>query len=207
MMAAMTEVLVARHGETDWNREHRWQGQGGPGLNDRGRAQAHALAARLAGLRLDAIYTSDLPRATQTAEIVAAAAGLEPIEDRGLREVDVGSWRGLTRGQVRKSDPDGYRRWMRGEAGWQGGETYDEMHARVVSAFDRLLGAHRRGRILLVTHGGGVRAIVAHTVGLPGHDRLHIDGAHNCSLTTVTTVRGALRLAGFNDIGHLPAGR
>lgn len=202
-MAAMTEVLVVRHGETDWNREHRWQGHGGPGLNDVGRAQAAALAHRLSGVRLGAIYTSDLPRAVQTAEIIAAVVGLEPVPDAGLREVDVGSWRGLTRAEVRRRDPAGYRRWLRGEAGWEGGETYDEMHSRVVATFDRLRSGHPRARILLVSHGGCVRAVVGHVVGTPAHDRLRIDGAQNCSLTTVTAARGALRLAGFNDVGHL----
>jgi broad specificity phosphatase PhoE len=203
MMAAMTEVLVARHGETDWNREHRWQGQGGPGLNDRGRAQAAALAERLSTVRLAAVYTSDLPRAVQTADIVARAVGLDPVMEPGLREVDVGNWRGLTRAEVRRRDPAGYRRWQHGEAGWDGGETYEQMHARVIATLNRLLEPHRRGRILLVSHGGGIRAIVAHAVGIGGHDRRHIDGAQNCSLTTVTAARGALRLAGFNDVGHL----
>jgi broad specificity phosphatase PhoE len=203
MMAGMTEVLVARHGETDWNRESRWQGHGGPGLNERGRAQARALADRLAGARLAAIYTSDLARAVETARIIGEAVGLTPTADRGLREVDVGSWRGLTRAEVRQRDPAGYRRWQRGEAGWEGGESYDEMHARVVATLERLLETHHRGRILLVSHGGAVRAIVARAVGAPGHDRVHIDGADNCSLTTIASARGVLRLAGFNDVGHL----
>jgi len=206
-MVAMTEVLVVRHGETDWNREHRWQGQGGPGLNGRGRAQAEALAERLSSVRLGALYTSDLPRAVQTAEIIGRVVGLEPVSEPGLREVDVGNWRGLTRVEVRRRDPAGYRRWLRGESGWEDGETYEQMHARVMATFERLLDAHRRGRILLVSHGGGVRAIVAHAVGSPRHDRLHIDGALNCSLTTVTSTRGTLRLAGFNDVGHLRPGR
>jgi broad specificity phosphatase PhoE len=204
MMAAMTQVLVARHGETDWNREGRWQGQGGPGLNDTGRAQAAALAARLARVRLDAIYTSDLDRAAETAAIVGKVVGLDPVPERGLREVDNGDWRGLTRAQVRAANPDGYRRWLRGGAGWNGGETYEEMHARVVATLDRLLARHRRGRILLVSHGGAVRAIVAHAVGLDHHDRRHIDGARNGSITAVANQRGTLRLVAFNDDGHLP---
>ena len=69
---------------------------------------------------------------------------------------------------------------------------------------ERLLADHRRGRILLVSHGGAVRAIVAHAVALADHDRRHIDGARNGSLTTVATRRGALRLVSFNDDGHLP---
>jgi broad specificity phosphatase PhoE len=108
----MTQVFVARHGETDWNREGRWQGQGGPGLNATGRDQAAALAARLAAVRLDALYTSDLARAVQTAEIIAAVTGLVPVLEPGLREVDNGDWRGLTRAQVRAANPAGYRRWL-----------------------------------------------------------------------------------------------
>ena len=199
----MTQVLVVRHGETDWNREGRWQGQGGPGLNDSGRAQAAQIAARLARSRIDAIYTSDLARARETAVIIGDVTGHAPVPERGLREVDNGDWRGLTRAQVRQRNPTGYARWLRGESGWTGGETYDEMHARVIATLDQLLARHRRGRIVLVSHGGAVRAIAAHAAGLPGHDRVHIDGARNCSLTTVVTVRRALRLVAFNDTGHL----
>ena len=68
---------------------------------------------------------------------------------------------------------------------------------------ERLLEAHPSGRILLVAHGGTVRTIVAHAVGLPGHDRRHIDGAGNCSLTAIENPEGALRLIAFNDVGHL----
>ena len=203
MMVGMTQLLVARHGETDWNREGRWQGHGGPGLNETGRRQAEALAGRLSGLKIDALYTSDLARAVETAEILAARTGCTPVLERGLREVDNGDWRGLTRAQVRERNPAGYRRWLNGEPGWSGGESYEEMHRRVIETVQRLLDAHRRGRILVVSHGGAVRAIVAHATGLPGHDRRHIDGAGNCSLTTVTTDRRSLRLVGFNDIGHL----
>lgn len=199
----MTQVLVVRHGETDWNREGRWQGQGGPGLNDTGRAQAARIAARLARVRIDALYTSDLARAEETARVIGRAIGTRPRRQKGLREVDNGDWRGMTRAQVRQRDPAGYRRWLRGEPGWHGGETYDEMHARVIATLDRLLAEHPRGRIVLVSHGGAVRAIVAHAVGLPRHDRVHINGAANCSLTTVATVRGSLRLLAFNDVGHL----
>ena len=203
MMVGMTQLLVARHGETDWNREGRWQGHGGPGLNETGRRQAQALAERLSGLRIDALYTSDLARAVETAELLAARVGRIPILDQGLREVDNGDWRGLTRAQVRERNPAGYKRWLNGDPGWSGGESYDDMHRRVVDTVQRLLDAHPRGRILVVSHGGAVRAIVAHAAGLPGHDRRHINGAGNCSLTTVTTARGSLRLVGFNDIGHL----
>jgi probable phosphoglycerate mutase len=200
----MIRVFVARHGETEWNREGRWQGQGGPGLNRTGREQAGALATRLAALKLDALYTSDLARATETAEIVAAATGLTAIADAGLREVDVGDWRGLTREQVRQSHPDGYRRWLKGDAGWDGGETYDEMHARTVAAVAAIVAGANGTRIAVISHGGAVRALAAHAVGLPRHERLRIDGARNCSLTTLVYGPDGTRLVGYNDDGHLP---
>jgi broad specificity phosphatase PhoE len=200
----MIRVFVARHGETEWNREGRWQGQGGPGLNEAGRVQARALAMRLSALHVDALYSSDLARAHETAEIVATATGLQPVLDPGLREVDVGDWRGLTRDEVSRGDPDGYRRWLGGEAGWNGGETYAEMHARVVAAVERLVAASAVGRIAVISHGGAVRALAANAVGLPKHDRLRIEGARNCSLTTLSYGPDDARLVGYNDDGHLP---
>jgi broad specificity phosphatase PhoE len=200
----MIRVFVARHGETEWNREGRWQGQGGPGLNETGRVQARALAMRLSALRVDALYSSDLARARETAEIAATATGLEPVLDPGLREVDVGDWRGLTRDEVSRRDPDGYRRWLGGEAGWNGGETYAEMHARVVAAVERLVAASAVGRIAVISHGGAVRALAANAAGLPKHDRLRIEGARNCSLTTLSYDHDGARLVGYNDDGHLP---
>ena len=110
-LAQMTRILLVRHGETDWNRDERWQGHAGPSLNQRGRAQAEAVAARLAGRQPAALVTSDLPRAVETAEVIAEATGLRPSLDAGLREVDVGSWSGLTREEAELSDPDGYARW------------------------------------------------------------------------------------------------
>jgi broad specificity phosphatase PhoE len=200
----MIRVFVARHGETDWNREGRWQGQSGPGLNQTGREQAGALAARLAALKLDALYTSDLARASETAAIVAAATGLTAIADLGLREVDVGDWRGLTREQVSHSHPDGYRRWLQGEAGWSGGETYEQMHERTVAAMAAIVAGAPGARIAVISHGGAVRALAAHAVGLPRHERLRIDGARNCSLTTLLYGADGIRLVGYNDDGHLP---
>jgi broad specificity phosphatase PhoE len=200
----MIRVFVARHGETDWNREGRWQGQGGPGLNETGRVQARALAMRLSALQVDALFTSDLSRARETAEVAAKATGLEAVLDAGLREVDVGDWRGLTREEVGRRDPAGYRRWLAGEAGWNGGETYDEMHDRVLAAVDRLVASAAVGRIAVISHGGGVRALAAHAVGLPKHDRLRIEGARNCSLTTIAYGPDGARLIGYNDDGHLP---
>ncbi len=200
----MIRVFVARHGETEWNRTGRWQGHSGPGLNQTGRSQAEALAGRLAALGIDALYTSDLARARETADLVAEATRLAPTLDAGLREVDVGDWCGLTRDQVKRRDPQAFSRWMKGEAGWHGGETYDEMHERVVAAVDRIVATATGKRLAVISHGGAVRALAAHAAGLPGHDRLRIEGARNCSLTTLTYGSNGATLLGYNDDGHLP---
>ncbi|HLB04962.1 MAG TPA: histidine phosphatase family protein, partial [Gaiellaceae bacterium] len=127
-------ILLARHGESDWNREHRWQGHTDRPLSELGRAQAAALAERLARVPLAAIYASDLARARDTARAVAERRGMTVITRADLREVDVGSWSGLTRDEVEASDPEGIRRWLDGGRGWQGGESYEELAARVVAA-------------------------------------------------------------------------
>jgi broad specificity phosphatase PhoE len=87
----MTTLLVARHGETDWNREGRWQGWADPALNETGRAQARHLAGELRDTAFDAVYSSDLRRAFETAEILAAPHKVPVVADPGLREIDVGS--------------------------------------------------------------------------------------------------------------------
>jgi broad specificity phosphatase PhoE len=162
----VTTLLLARHGETDWNQARRWQGHADRPLTALGRAQAAALAERLADIELDAVYASDLRRARETAAAVAAEQGLSVIERRDLREVDVGSWEGLTREEAEARFPDGYRRWLAGGTGWDDGETYEQMSARVLAAMGQIAAAHEGGRVLVVSHGGPIRAIHAAALGL-----------------------------------------
>jgi broad specificity phosphatase PhoE len=162
----MTTVYLARHGESDWNVERRWQGHTDRPLTEKGRRQAKALAARLAGVDLDAVYASDLRRAWETAEAVAQAHGLEVTRLPELREVHVGSWGGLTRDECEARFPEAFERWRSGGQGWDDGETYDEMAARVVSTLHQLARDHPNGRVLVVSHGGPIRAVHAHALGV-----------------------------------------
>ena len=163
----MTTILLARHGETDWNRDNRFQGHADPPLNAAGREQARALAAALAAEPLTAVYTSPLRRAAETAEMVAAGHGLPAHADEALREIDVGSWEGLTRADLEQRYPEQFRRWLlEHEQGWEDGETYEEMGRRVVPALLALAGRHEGERILAVTHGGPIRAAIAAAEGI-----------------------------------------
>ena len=183
-----TRILLARHGETEWNRVGRWQGQADPPLNDTGRQQAEALAVQLEDDEIAAVYSSDLRRARETAGIVAQRLGLPVTEERALREIDVGSWSGLTRDEVRERYPDGFARWLAGEIGHDG-ETREELTERVVGAVERIAAEHPEGTILVVTHGGAIRAIRRHASGDPG------DSIENCGTSSLELVDGVLTVA------------
>ncbi len=174
----MTTILLARHGETDWNRTGRFQGHADPPLNDAGRAQARELADRLRDTPFDAVYTSDLRRAHQTAEIVAASHGVPVVADPGLREVDIGSWSGLTRAEVEQRFPG---------AEHHDGESRADHLARVLETVERIARAHPDGRILIVSHGGSLRALRRHCAGEPVHP------IENCGVYELRFREGALR--------------
>ena len=152
----MTEILLVRHGETGWNRENRVQGHTDRPLNATGLEQARALADRLATAPLVAVYASDLVRAHDTAAIVARAHGLEVTLDRDLREKNFGSWEGLADGEILERFPDAIR------GRWGDGETSEAVAERAMAAIDRIRARHPAGPVLVVSHGGPLRAILAH---------------------------------------------
>lgn len=162
----MTTVYLARHGQSDWNAALRWQGHADRPLTDLGRRQAAELAHRLAETPLDAVYSSDLIRARETAEAVATPRGLPVHTLPDLREVDVGSWSGLTRLEAEERFPEAFARWRDGGHGWEDGEPYGRMAERVTAAVLRVAAEHRGGSVLVVCHGGPIRALHAVALGL-----------------------------------------
>ena len=151
----MTTLLLARHGETDWNRELRIQGSSDIELNELGRRQAHSLAQELTDVDLDAIYASDLSRARATAAAVAAAHGLEVKLDRRLRERSFGSWEGLTREDLEKLPPDSHH----------DGESDDVVRERMLAAVRDIAAAHPGEQVLVVSHGGALNTLWHHALG------------------------------------------
>jgi broad specificity phosphatase PhoE len=189
----VTTILLARHGESDWNRDRRWQGHADRPLTDLGREQARALADRLAATELDAVYSSDLERARETAAIVAEPHQLPVKELSDLREVDVGSWSGLTRAEAEERYPNAFRRWTEGEEGWDDGETYEQLSERVVGAVMTIAARHPGDRVLLVAHGGSVRAVHAAALGVDVHTYRRIQRVEpNATLSAVCVEGGRL---------------
>jgi broad specificity phosphatase PhoE len=191
----VTIIHLVRHGETDWNRELRWQGHSDPPLNDRGRRQARALADALDGTRLAAVYSSDLSRASETAEIVASRFDLRVAVDSGLREIDVGSWEGLTLEEIEARFPEAVTRWeQKGAHGWEGGESHDQMAARVQGAVHSIAAEHDGEEVLVVTHGGPIRALKALAAGLDyPRDRRSVPYTENCEVFAIAVRDGTFR--------------
>ncbi len=191
----MTTILLARHGESDWNAAGRWQGHADRPLTAVGRQQARRLGAELAGERLDAAFASDLRRAWETADIAVSCLGLDVVRLRELREVDVGSWSGLTRAEVVARYPDGMRRWQSGGVGWDDGESYEDMGERVAAAVRAIAADHQGGRVLVVSHGGSIRAVKANALGQGFHEyRRSHPVEPNAILSAVTVQNGRITL-------------
>jgi broad specificity phosphatase PhoE len=189
----VTTVYLARHGESDWNVENRFQGHTDRPLTDVGREQAAALADALSDTSLDAVYASPLRRALETAEIVASRRGLETIPVPELREVDVGGWAGLSRAEVEARFPEAFGRWLGGGTGWEDGESYEDMSARVLAAVARLARAHPGGSILLVSHGGPIRAVHAAAAGMDANTYRRTGRVEpNARLSAVTVEDGRI---------------
>lgn len=171
----VARIVLLRHGETEWNREDRWQGSGSDvPLNDRGRAQAAEVADVLAARDpCSALYSSDLRRALETARIVGERLGLEVRTDPAFREMSHGHWEGKTKAEILEiwaaeyhafeSDPRRVRR--------PGGDSYGDLARRLWPALDRLADRHPGERIVLVTHGGPIRLVLADILERPLSER------------------------------------
>jgi probable phosphoglycerate mutase len=192
-----TTIVLVRHGETDWNRERRFQGHADVPLNDDGRAQVAELAEALVGERFAAGYTSPLRRAAESAEIVGRRLGLVVRPNDALREVDVGSWSGLTLREVEDRFPEGFSRWVDWKVeGWEDGEQYEDFSRRVVGGLLEIAARHPGEQVLAMTHGGPIRTALAAARGSASGD---LPGA-NVVLGNCAVVRIAVRDGGLQTV-------
>ncbi|NLE98929.1 MAG: histidine phosphatase family protein [Propionibacterium sp.] len=182
----MTRLIVLRHGETQWNRERRMQGVADVELNDAGLAQAREAAEELAGYRFDAVYSSPLRRASETARIVAAPHGLPLQLDARLSEINVGSWAGRTAEEVREEFPGQQELYFAGQDYHRSaeGESAAQVGDRAEAAVADIAGAHPTGTVLVVSHGYFAQLLVSRLLGLEGFgNRLAaLRNAHWCDV-------------------------
>lgn len=173
----MSGVVLARHGETPFNAEGRFQGHLPVPLTDRGREQARELARVAAGREWAALWCSPLARARETADIVAEAVGLEPREDARLAETETGDWTGRSFAEVQAEDPEGFQGFIDADPafGFPGGESFAEQAVRVVAALDDIRAQDLPA--LVVCHRGVIRLALVAATGDPAVRRDAIPNA------------------------------
>lgn len=165
----MVHLVLIRHGQTEWNAIGRWQGQADPPLNETGRTQAHETALELRGQGIDALISSDLRRARQTAEIIGETLGLEVELEPRLREVNLGKWQGLYSDEIRARWPEEMRLWLERPLATRppDGESIHELADRVLAAVNELAARCADQRVGLVTHELPIAIIVTRVDGIP----------------------------------------
>jgi broad specificity phosphatase PhoE len=204
----MTRVLLIRHGETLWNRDRRWQGHADVPLSDEGRAQALRLAEFLrgGGSGLHAVYSSDLRRALDTARELARAVGAGLVIDSAWREIDVGRWTGLCHEEIRERFADEWQRIAAGEdLPRGGGESFSDFSSRILLRLEELRERHEGEAVAVVTHGGAIRAVLLHALGLSWIRLREIEAVANTAVSELHWEHGAWRIERRNDIAHLAA--
>jgi len=202
-MATLPRLFVVRHGITDWNSLGRIQGHAQSHLTDVGLKQAEAIAERLSAEHIDAIYSSDLDRAMDTARAIARRHNLTVQPDARLREADYGAWEGRTMEELKVLYPDTVTQWMTEPVGVAptGGESVDQVAARVGALLEDLRLCSEE-QIVVVGHGGSVRALLCLALHVPqGYSRrVRVDTA---SLSVVDLQPTRSVVMGINDRHHL----
>lgn len=204
-----TQILFIRHGETPWNRIKRIQGHIDIPLAESGVEQAAQLAERLAreareGQRLDAIHSSDLQRARQTAQPFADALGLPVVLNEGLRERNYGAFQGHDSAEIAEKFPDAHAQWQTRDPGFEpaGGESQRAFYHRVLHALEPVVAAHAGGRIAVVAHGGVLDCVYRWATALP-LDAPRQYALLNTSINVVEFDGNVPRIVRWADVDHL----
>lgn len=205
-MPQAVRIIAIRHGETAWNALGRIQGHTDIGLNDNGRAQAQQVAQALSGEALDAIYSSDLQRAWQTAQAIAAVTAAPLHAEPGLRERCFGSFEGSSFAQIAQQQPQAAELWRKRDVQFappDGGESLLQLQERIAAAVQRVAAAHIGEHIALVAHGGVLDMLYRLAT------RQHLQAPRTWQLPNAAinrllwTPESGLTLVGWGDVQHL----
>ncbi len=199
-----TRLLLVRHGETDFNAQKRFQGQMDITLNANGRCQAIALAKKLTNEHIDIVVSSDLKRASETAAIVMADRAVEIVCDGRLRELNFGTWEGMTYAEIQASDPQALATWE-GDLMYiapPGGETVSQFSSRVRSVLRAIQAKYTGQTILIVAHGGVLQLVLCTLLGLSA-ERFWQFRLQNASLSEVTLHPAGAIIQNVNDTSYL----
>jgi probable phosphoglycerate mutase len=201
----MALCYFVRHGETEWNAEGRWCGRSDVPLSAVGRRQAQLLARRLQPLPIEALYSSPLVRALETARLIGQATGLEPVVDSRLVELSYGEWEGRTFEESKRAAPGIYRAWEADPAAQAppGGESGEQLIIRVIPFLREVAGRHPAGNVVVVSHRTLCRLVACHIMGVPLAEYRQRIPMDNAALNTFETREGVWRVVALNDTSHL----
>lgn len=200
----VNRVSLIRHGETEWNTSGRWQGILPVPLNDMGREQARKLATALRQDAIQRIYTSDLSRASETAQIVAETLGIPVSVDKRLRELDIGVFQGLTVEEILQRHAQEYRDFMAQPIAYvlPQGESREQMGQRMMAAWNDFISQTDMKHIAIVSHGGAIKMLLS--VLWPGQaEAFHTYDIPNTSITRLTHVDGVWQISDLANVAHL----
>ena len=198
----MKELLLIRHGQTDWNTQGRVQGGGD--LNNIGIAQSNLLATVLQDSQASTIYTSPSKRTHQTAVIIATALSLEVNTTPLLKDIDYGVWSGALLADLIKDDPDLFEQWEKDPSSvrFPEGESLLDLRTRISVFMDEITEKHSSDTVVVVTHESPIISMLAVALDIPdsSHRKFHAD---NASLTVLQFKNTHYILSTFNDTSHL----
>jgi probable phosphoglycerate mutase len=201
----MALFYFLRHGETTWNAEGRFCGSTDVPLSDAGRRQAQLLGRRLQPLLVEALYSSTLGRALETARLIGEAIGREPVVDPRLAELHYGAWEGLTPEEFQRAYPAIYRAWDADPAtvAPPGGETGVHLIERVTPFLAEVAQRHEQGNVVVVCHKTVCRLLACHIMGVPLSEYRRRVPMENAALNIFETHEGKWRVVALNDTSHL----
>ncbi len=197
-------LVLVRHGQTDWNKEYRVQGHAGLPLNEAGLAQAEAIARMLKNEPVEAIYSSPLERAFQTAESISRHHDIDIIVRDGLKELNVGETDGLYYPDMQTSYPDFFNVWLKDPAmaRWPGGESLPELQTKVWNAVENIASAGHEKSVVIASHFFALLTLLCKVLDmdLSSFRKLNLAVA---SISVVEFHEGKSRLISFNETCHL----
>ncbi|OGO43074.1 MAG: hypothetical protein A2Z05_03965 [Chloroflexi bacterium RBG_16_60_22] len=200
----MLEIIIARHGETDWNASETFRGRADVALNETGERQAARLGEYLAGEKIDFIYSSPLQRAVKTAQAIAAPQNLEVNVVSNLVDIDYGEWQGMSRREVEEKYPEPYRDWLDlpEQVRIPGGESLEDVRSRVWPFVEDAVMLCGEGRLVLVAHRVVNKVLICALLGL---DNSHFWNVRQDTgaLTRFSLEGGRLVLTSHNDTSYL----
>ena len=197
----MGKVILVRHGETDWNRNARFQGQTDVPLSETGKMQAEKVGERLADEHISALYSSDLSRAYETAQTIARSHNLEVRQDPALREINFGLWEGMSRDIIVGEHKDLYQQWLENpmETRTPDGENFFEVQQRALHSLRKIAESHQDETVVVVAHGGLIKAVICE----------YLDGGFwefpqgNTAVNILEYHNDQFRFISLNDLSHL----